>query len=187
MPKGQRSKRRRSSRKQTNRLPWILGGIGIVALIAIPIVLNVVRQSNLPGERFPSQGNTHVRLGAETPAYNSNPPTSGWHTSDLAGWGAYLPDDDVPSDQRLVHNMEDGGVILWYRPGDDREPAEQVAALQEVAGSYRRTVIVPREDMPTTYALTAWQRLQRFDDLDREAMRAFLQAYEGIDHHPGGF
>jgi hypothetical protein len=48
-----------------------------------------------------------------------------------------------------------------------------------------RTVIVPREGMPTTYALTAWTRLQRFDAVDPDGKRAFLGAYHGTDHHPG--
>jgi hypothetical protein len=38
--------------------------------------------------------------------------------------------------------------------------------------------------MPTTYAATAWQRLQRFDTVDAEAMQAFIAAYHGIDNHP---
>jgi len=31
--------------------------------------------------------------------------------------------------------------------------------------------------------LTAWQRLQRFETIDQEAMGAFVDAYEGLDHH----
>jgi hypothetical protein len=84
----------------------------------------------------------------------------------------------------LIHNMEDGGVVLWYRPSDD--PAEtdaRIAALEQAADGYRRIVIVPRSDMPTDFALTAWQRLQRFEAADVEGMRAFVDAFEGIDHH----
>ena len=82
--------------------------------------------------------------------------------------------------------MEDGGVVLWYLFGTEDENRAHIDALQEVARPYRRVVIAPRESMPTTYALTAWQRLQRFDEIDVDAMRKFIDAYEGIDHH-GGF
>ncbi len=44
---------------------------------------------------------------------------------------------------------------------------------------------MPREGMETTYALTAWTRLQRFEEIDPEGMREFAEAYHGLDHHPG--
>ena len=185
MAKRQRSKRRRStSRSKSSRLPWIVGAVGIALLIALPITINMVQAANLPGERFASQGNRHVALGAAVPDYNSDPPTSGPHTPDLAGWGTYLP-GEAPHDQRVLHNMEDGGVVLWYVPGEDEaETNERIGVLEQASRSYRRVVIVPREDMPTPYALTAWRRMQRFSEPDIEAMRAFVDAYEGIDHHP---
>lgn len=172
--------RRQSKSSKAPSLAWILGGLAVVALIAVVIVANVVNAGSRPGERFASQGNVHVQLGQDHPAYNSDPPTSGWHTPDLAPWGSY---DYLVPEERLIHNMEDGGVILWYRFGTPEENRERITALEEVARGYNRVVIAPREAMPTTYALTAWQRLQRFDAVDREGMRAFLEAYEGIDHH----
>ncbi|NBC95770.1 MAG: DUF3105 domain-containing protein [Deinococcus-Thermus bacterium] len=182
MPQKKRSKRRRS-RRGPNRAAWIVGIVGVAALIAVPIVIEAVQAANLPGDRFASQGNRHVPLGTEVPAYNSDPPTSGPHTDALAGWGTYGP-GEAPPDQRLLHNMEDGGVVLWYRPAENAEATEgRIAALEDVARSYRRIVIAPRPDMPTDFALTAWQRLQRFETIDQEAMGAFVDAYEGLDHH----
>lgn len=178
-----RSKRRRTQAKP-NRWPWVIGIVGVLALIAVPIIVEAVQASNLPGERFASQGNRHIQLGTNVADYNSNPPTSGPHTGQIAPWGVYGPEDDTPHDQELIHNMEDGGVVLWYQPGSDaQETNQRIAALEEVAEGTRRIVIVSREDMPSRYALTAWQRLQRFDDIDAPAMRAFIDAYEGIDHH----
>jgi hypothetical protein len=172
----------RRGRRKRNPLPWIIGLGGLAVLVVAQIGINVYREATAPGERFPSQGNVHVSLGTSTPAYNSDPPTSGWHTPDLAAWGTYV---EPQPDQRLVHNMEDGGVILWYEHGTPEENEAHVAALQEVVeGRYSRFVIAPREGMPTTYALTAWQRLQRFDAIDAVAKQAFLAAYHGLDHHP---
>lgn len=172
--------RARGKRRSGSNLPWILGIAAVIALIAIPIVLNARRLANLPGEGFASQGNTHIQLGAAHPPYNSDPPTSGWHTPELGSWGSY---EEVQPDERLIHNLEDGGVILWYRNGTPEENDRRIQALEEVSQGYRRIVIAPREEMPTTYALTAWQRLQRFDDIDREGMREFIEAFHGIDHH----
>ncbi len=185
-PPRTRSKKRRAGRKGS-RLPWIVGIAGVVALIALPIAINIVQEANRPGERFPSQGNRHIALGTPIPPYNTDPPTSGPHTPELASWGTYLP-GDTTHDEQLVHNMEDGGVILWYRPGQDEdETLRRVSELEQVARGYRRIAIVPRPEMETRYAFTAWQRMQRFDEIEPEPMRAFVRAFEGIDHHPGGF
>jgi hypothetical protein len=180
MAKSKSKSGRGRGRRRRNNLPWILGITGVVVLIALPIVVNAIRFANLPGEGFPSQGNVHIALGASHPAYNSDPPTSGWHTPQLASWGSY---EEIQPDERLIHNMEDGGVILWYRNGTPEENEAHVIALEEVSRGFSRIVIAPRDDMPTTYAFTAWQRLQRFDEIEAEGMRAFIDAFHGIDHH----
>jgi hypothetical protein len=169
-----------TSRRRNRNWPLLAGVAAVVLVLGGLVVYRIVESANLPGERFASQGNTHIRIDDDHPAYNSNPPTSGWHTPDLAAWGTY---DYVVPDERLIHNMEDGGVILWYRMGTEDENADRIAELQQVARGYPRTVIAPREEMPTRYALTAWQRLQRFEDIDQESMRAFIDSYHGIDHH----
>ncbi len=159
----------------------MLAGVAAVVLVLGGLVVyRIVESANLPGERFASQGNTHIQLDDNHPAFNSNPPTSGWHTPDLAPWGTY---DEIQPDKRLIHNMEDGGVILWYSMGTEEENADRIAELQQVARDFPRIVIAPREEMPTPYALTAWQRLLRFEEIDPESMRAFIDAYHGIDHH----
>jgi hypothetical protein len=174
-----RSARPVRGRRRGNALPWIIGLVGIGLLVAVQIGVNVAREARLPGERFASQGNVHVALGTSTPPYNSDPPTSGWHTAELAPWGSHL---EVQHDQRLVHNMEDGGVILWYANGTLEENREHVAALESVVPrAFPRVVIAPRDGMPTTYA--AWQRLQRFETIDADDMQAFIAAYHGIDNH----
>jgi len=174
----------RATKRRGNPWPWVIGIGGVLLLVGIQVGVNALREANLPGERFRSQGNVHVRLGATTPAYNTEPPTSGWHTAHLAPWGTFL--DDPPHDQELVHNMEDGGVVLWYRAGTQEENVERAAALEEVVGTrWPRTVIVPRDGLDAPYVLTAWTRLQRFDALDLDGKRTFLEAFHGIDHHPG--
>ena len=174
----------RSTRRKKNPWPWVIGIAGVLLLVGVQVGVNVYREAQLPGERFRSQGNVHVQLGASTPAYNSEPPTSGWHTSQLAAWGTYL--DDPPHDQLLVHNMEDGGVILWYRSGTPAENVERAHELEEVVGTrWPRTVIAPREGLETAYVLTAWTRMQRFETLDFDGKRQFLEAFHGIDNHPG--
>ena len=175
---------RQANRKSANnRLNLIMGLVtaGVVLLIVGFIVMNRTQSANLPGERFADQGNAHI---ADTttahPDYNSNPPTSGWHVGYLGNWGSY---DYVVPDEVLLHNMEDGGVVLWYKMGTHEENRANIERLEEVSQGYRRTVIAPRQDLETPYALTAWQRKQNFEAVNETEMRAFLEAYEGIDNH----
>ena len=181
------AKNRKPSQKQTqkprSRTPWLIGA-GVLLLIATPIGINFYRQSQLPGERFRSLGNAHIGEEA-TPRYNSNPPTSGPHLPYTAGWGAYT---EVQPDPLLVHNLEDAGVILWYKSGTPEENAAQVSALENAydARRYRRVVIAPRKNLDTRYAMTAWGRLETFDEINPEQINTFMEAFEGVDHHPAG-
>lgn len=162
--------------------PWLIGA-GIATLIAVPVVVNVVRSNSLPGQKVSSQGNVHIaEVNVDHPPYNSTPPTSGWHAGRIADWGSY---DFVVPDELLVHNMEDGGVILWYELGTPEENQGRISRLEEVARGYDRVVIAPREDLETAFAMTAWQRLEAFNDFSSERIQAFLEAYEGTDHHAG--
>lgn len=172
----------RPSRRQRQQRLNIAIGAGIATVIVAAIGVNVIREAGKPGERFRSQGNLHLAsLATPHVPYNSNPPTSGPHMPGIANWGSYTT---VQPDEFLVHNMEDGGVIIWYDLGTDEENAAAVDLLNEVARGYSRVVIAPRENLGTPYVMTAWTRLQRFETLEREAMIRFLEAYEGIDHHP---
>ena len=173
---------RRSRKARFNPVPWLIG-VAVALLIVVPVVLNVRERRSGPGEFFASQGNAHVALGSQSFDYNSNPPTSGPHTPDLVAWGSY--DFEVP-DERLIHNMEDGGVILWYRMGTPEENEARIRELEEASQGYRRVVIAPRRNMDTQYALTAWTRLDAFDTFDAARIDEFLNAYEGIDHHVAG-
>jgi len=162
-------------------------GLVIVLLIAVGIVGIVLirgQRTQLPGVLYPSQGNFHIaEVDVAHPPYNSNPPTSGPHVGRIASWGSY--DYELP-DELLVHNMEDGGVILWYRLSSDPEVnAGRARELKEASRGYSRVVIVPRSNLDTTFAMTAWTRLDKFDedDFSQTRIRDFLEAYEGIDHH----
>jgi hypothetical protein len=167
--------------RKFNPLPWLIG-LAVVALIAGSIVYSQVQRANLPGEFYPNQGHTHIAtVDTPHPPYNSNPPTSGWHVAQVARAGTY--DYELP-DALLVHNLEDGYVVLYYKMGTDEENAERIQNLENPTSGFNRVVIVPRTNMEATYALTAWTRLDKFDDFDEARVRRFVEAYHGIDNHP---
>lgn len=169
----------RPGSKRTNLVPWLIG-LAVVSIIAVPTGVKLVQRSASPGETFPDLGNSHVAEGDTSADYNSDPPTSGSHWETVAAWKSY---DFVVPDQVLVHNLEDGGVILWYALGSETENQQRMRQLEEVAKDFERVVIAPREGLEAPFAATAWQRRQLFETLDTAQMRTFIEAYEGVDHH----
>ena len=127
------------------------------------------------------QGNRHVQtLNEPIPPYNSDPPTSGPHLPYIAPWGIHT--EPLPR-QLQVHNLEDGGVMVQYNCPEGCP--DLVAKLKAIVSGYEHQVILaPYPGMKTRIALTAWTKLDAFDDFDEKRIRRFITAYRGIDHHP---
>ena len=123
--------------------------------------------------RYPEQGRDHVPLGAPHPAYNSNPPTSGWHTPETAPWGWQRT--TIP-DEVLIHNLEHGGIWISYRDPSDTALAEK---LERLVSRYRSKVIVtPRPGNDSPIAVAAWGRLLKLQTFDEQQIVAFINAYK---------
>ncbi|MFQ5840172.1 MAG: DUF3105 domain-containing protein, partial [Candidatus Methylomirabilales bacterium] len=91
---------------------------------------------------------------------------------------------DVPIPKELqVHNLEDGGVAIQYHC--DTPCPELVERLKGISQRYagKPLLVAPYPDMEHRIALTAWTRLDTFDEFDEARIEAFIQAYMGIDHH----
>lgn len=106
------------------------------------------------------------------PEYTVNPPSGGDHLSRAAGPGVYAGLNIVP-DGNLMHSLEHGYVILWYRPD---APTAEVTLVRDVAQEYRRDVlVVERPDMPTPIAATAWERRLLCERADAEVLGDFVE------------
>jgi hypothetical protein len=178
--KGDRS--RLDSRAARRRRTWITGlGVAVVAA-AIVGYFAYRAVADLPGARFEDQGNAHIQMVSEPhPPYNSDPPTSGPHLPYIAPWGIHT--EPIPRELQ-VHNLEDGGVVVQYRcatPCPDL--ADQLARI--VRRYETQVILAPYPGMRTRIALTAWTRLDAFDDFDEARIERFIRAYRGIDHHRG--
>jgi hypothetical protein len=131
-----------------------------------------------PGMAMPDLGNLHIAY-PQTGTYNSSPPTSGPHYTALARWGTHT--DPIPNELQ-VHNLEDGGVMVQYNCPE--ACPELVAQLTNVVDRYTTQVILaPYPDMEARIALTAWQRIDTFEDFDEARIVRFIEAYRGLDHH----
>ncbi len=155
-------------------------GVIILAFILVVIVRNTIAEQNPPGDlsipdtsvSYPNLGQTHIAVGAAHPAYNSNPPTSGWHYIDPAPWGIY--DSQVP-DEVLVHNLEHGGIWLSYQDIANQDIINQ---LKDIASKYPSHIIVeprPQDDSPI--AVAAWGQLMKMDTVDADVIYAFIRRY----------
>lgn len=193
-----REKAARQKRKQN----LILGGgvAVIVLLIGLIIAQQVLRSRPVAGEAtLASLGNNHIAFGSISPiAYNSTPPTSGPHYENIVAWGVY---NEPQRYEHLVHNLEDGGVVIYYQcAGGCPALVNQLEALvQPYIASGRHVVLAPndpawqingsqplQQDMGATIAVTAWQHILKLDAVDEAKIQAFIERYEGLDHHVAG-
>jgi hypothetical protein len=150
---------------------------------------SVVMTDGLPGLRFMSNGNEHVRAATDPHgAYFSNPPTSGWHLPTLNRPGVYtqpLPPEGV------AHFLEHAGVwVLYSCPAgcDDVVQNLQRVVTAEVAGG-RPVALAPyaaREQPKQRINLVAWEYLLGLDDVDEAAITRFIAAHACRYNPEGG-
>ncbi len=132
------------------------------------------------GEKFDSEGQTHVPDGTPV-AYKNNPPSSGDHWASPLPYGKY--EDEQPR-ERWVHSLEHGGVVLLYNCPDGCEDAR--ATLVKVHDDTetdetgrRRVIVVPDSKMPHRFAAVAWQWVLAMDEVDEAQLRCFIAAHKG--------
>jgi len=184
-------------RRRMQNLYLMAAAVVLLVLVGLILYLNI--RATLPAgdeEIVPTQGNTHIQQGSASPIeYNTTPPTSGPHYPGLAPWAVY---EDPVRYEQVVHNMEDGGVIIYYQC--EEECPELKQQLEEVVQPFidrgRHVLMMPNrpswtgagtqpahKDMEARIAMTAWQRIDKFDEFDAARISAFIERYEGIDHH----
>ncbi len=169
-------------RRRTKRLLW--AGAGLVAA-GLTGFFFYQWTSRLPGMYLPSLGNAHIQVVAGfSQPYNSDPPTSGPHLPSRAPWGIHT----APVQKELqVHNLEDGGVLVQYScPQGCPDLLEKLKAI--VTRYDTRVILAPYPQTDRRIVLTAWTRIDKFDEFDEKRIVRFIDAYRGIDHHaPKGF
>ncbi|HEY2988178.1 MAG TPA: DUF3105 domain-containing protein [Candidatus Binatia bacterium] len=163
----------------------------VVYLVAVLLVAGVgywayVKwRTGYPGDFVKSLGNRHISQGeVGLTTYNSDPPSSGPHLPMIAKWGVHA--EPVPKELQ-VHNLEDGGVVVQYNcRSNDPECTTLVDKLGEIVRKYDHVILAPYPGMSNKIALTAWTRIDKFDDFDDKRITRFIEAYQHIDHHPAG-
>ena len=113
-------------------------------------------------------------------AYNSNPPTSGWHVGNtLAPWGI----QNQPIDDKIsVHNIEHGGIIIHYRASLESADVQKLDTLaRELQRRNPCVVMVPRPDdrIEAPVVVTAWNYLMPLAEVDTAKITSFFESRIG--------
>jgi len=139
--------------------------------------------SGSPEKFVRSMGNQHIGPGGiGLTVYNSDPPTSGPHLPSTARWGIH--ENPIPKELQ-VHNLEDRGVVVQYNCSQTEPDCKAlIEQLAEIVRRYQELVILaPYPKMSHKIALTAWSRIDKFNEFDEQRIVRFIDAHIGIDHH----
>lgn len=179
---------RQTLRRHTAWRSWAMGAAFVAALLVLGVL---ARQSDpyalsahgsptlLKAVRtFPSEGHKHFAEG--TPIhYGTTPPTSGNHYPTPVPPGLYK---SPPPAGNLVHSLEHGNVVVYYRERD--LSAGDKAVLQDwvshYGGPWEGFVVVPNPyPNPPYLVLTAWTHMMVLNHYDPKAVNAFASQYLG--------
>ena len=158
-------------------------GVGVaVAVIAGAMVAYSMWGEPATWQSVPVMASPHIVMGVPHVPYNSNPPTSGPHVGNLANWGVHHA--PIP-DELQVHNLEDKGVVIQYHcPKECPDLVEKLAAIVKRYNEY--LILAPRPNMDKRIVLTAWGKIDKFDEFDEARILRFIKRFRGIDHHAEG-
>jgi hypothetical protein len=169
----QRMEARQAQRRKT-RILWIAAGV-LVALASVGGIAWAALQSNqpAPGQAVAIQGRDHIQLGQSHPPYNSDPPTSGWHYDQPVPAGFY---DEPLADEKLVHNLEHGHVVISYDCSKLTDCDSVKAELRGLVDRFQgwKIVAVARDNADAPIALTAWGRIDKLNAYDENRIVAFI-------------
>lgn len=182
-----------------------IGGVLLAGVLVIGLVLLFSPDGGAApagGVAQPNDGSDHTSEGAscrENPAtcglaanpYSSLPATSGPHWGTPASWGVY---STPANESQLVHNLEHGGIVIWYDPSLDAASVDKLAAYvttqtaSGISGRYK-FVLSPwgsTDPLPSPVVATAWRYMIELDTADTDAIGEFARARYGRSPEPNG-
>ena len=130
--------------------------------------------ANYPGAR------DHIEFPTRASSYRTNPPTSGphWNVPGVApmDWGIYK---QRQADEALVHNMEHGGIVIYYRDTATPDVVSDIETfVQNQPSGVRGFVVTPGPaSLPATIAVAAWEYYVLLAQFDETVMNAFVAAH----------
>jgi hypothetical protein len=155
------------------------------ACTASPAPVRPASSCNVAVTAQPVVEGNHVPEGTPI-AYCTNPPSSGTHYSVWAAFKEYAAPVDTPY---LVHSMEHGAVVLFYKC--ETACPEIVAELRRLKDAMpkdpecidvnARVILAPSTTIPSRVAAAAWGATYAADCVDAPSLDAFMR-----DHYAKG-
>ena len=123
------------------------------------------------------EGSTHVDEG-ERVSYNTVPPASGNHWPVPAPCGFYT--DPIP-DERAVHNMEHGHIVVSYNLPNEADVQALRDALNDISLNRVWGMARPYSGIdPGQVALSTWGVVDSFLGVDDGRIETFFDTYSGV-------
>ncbi len=189
-----KDRRRQQHRKVTGKrvtpgwvAPAIIAGVAVLAILGLrqigvfepplPAITPPPAAAEKVGTRQPPEPGTHSGTGTRI-EYAIRPPTSGPHW-DLphAGWGVK---DTAQDDERVVHNLEHGGIVINYKGLSPDDLANVKTLVRRLTGGeYRKVLLRPYDRMDNGLVLTAWAWSMKLDKYDEATILKFVQGHYG--------
>jgi Protein of unknown function (DUF3105) len=188
--------RRKEQRKEQRRRNLFTAGIiVVVATVVVALIVNERREQSGPVgvaqgeagcgdiETFEPAGRTHVQDGTDV-QYETSPPTSGDHYDQPAEAAFYSPESaaQIP-EERFVHNLEHGQIVIWYSPSAPEEVRSDLEAYidQQPGGQSLALLAVPYDEIEEPYSFTvaAWGASQSCEAVSDEVLDAFRERFQG--------
>lgn len=179
---------RRLGAGSARTVDWRIVAIGGILVLGLVILLLVFLFSSsggdpsIVGSRQVDAGRVHIEEGTQGTGYTSVPATSGqhWNSASSPGpWGVYT---SAQPQERLIHNMEHGGIVIWYQAA--QLSTEDLATLtqfvqQQVTTEKFKVILSPWSgaDFGHPIALTAWDWLLYMDTVNLDTVRGFIDAH----------
>jgi hypothetical protein len=134
-------------------------------------------------ETFESEGRDHIRIGDPTPSYKTLPPTSGPHSPDTVDYGYY--EKPLPF-ELLVHNLEHGDIVIYYKSTLKEETKEHLKYLSSFTKKGSGVIVVPNDEIAGEVVATAWTKRMTLSAFSEEKVGRFIYdyIYEGPEKLP---
>ena len=124
------------------------------------------------------EGKIHVDVG-QTVEYRTTPPTSGnhWSAPGVAPADCGIYDEEV-ADERIVHNMEHGHVIISYNLPDSEDKRRLLELADDLRNLNAWGIVRPYSKIDQgTVAMTAWGVIDQVEGVDENRIKEFYDTY----------
>ena len=186
--------RRARKRKALLTRLGVVGAIATVAAIIAAVVISDRRAADAERERLTagssctfdteSDDTTSTPHRPVPPRYEVDPPAGGNHDPAAVPAGVYGDQTGIPTDQKLVHSLEHGFVILWHRPDISEE---EKAEIREVFENHSADVlVVPRPSLQQQKVVaTSWGKRLLCGEVEGDRLSQFVELYRNESPEAG--